>query len=298
MKLEITLGADPELMLVRRDDRKIVSSIPVLKRNKNNPIDLGDGIRTYSDNVLVEAAFPPSRSIEGAVETMRKALVRIHEKLGKNYELLPQASHVYDGKELGKKGEKNPAWEVGCSPNFDVYADAMNMPGDFSSGLRTGSFHIHIGNANYRNPRCGDELMSVESKQDAIKIMDIFVGCASVLFDKDPTAPARRALYGKAGEYRPTDYGVEYRCLGNYGLRSPELTRLVFELAGYAMTHIRNGTAKDVLKSVDPIKVQLAINDNDATLAESILYKAGLPAKLMERVKTPRNPDFLQDWSI
>src|SRR5689334_8173306 len=65
----ITLGSDPELMLFSKDEGKIVSSMRILKGcDKRKPILLGNGIKMYPDNVLLEAAFPPSRSPDAAVE--------------------------------------------------------------------------------------------------------------------------------------------------------------------------------------------------------------------------------------
>jgi hypothetical protein len=284
-KMGITLGSDPEMMLWDKDQKKIVSSIPILKRDKHCPIDLGDGMKMYADNVLVESAFPPATTKEDFVRTIREAIVRMQDKLGERYSLLPQSAHLYDDDELKDKS----CWESGCNPNYDVYARKVNMPAKFESGLRTGSFHIHIGS---------DKLMAPDQKDRAIKILDIFLGCASVVFDGDQTSQARRALYGKAGEFRPTPYGVEYRVLGNFALRSPKMTELVVDLVGYSMEQIYRDKADEIIAATDQDNIVQAINSGMKGLAKSILQSSGLPRDLFERVNKQYNPNFNVAWGV
>lgn len=290
--LKTTLGSDPELLLFDLHQGKIVSAITVLGRDKHDPIDLGDGIKMYSDNVLVEAAFPPADSKQGILDSFRKVFSRMKNQLGERYTLLPMASHVYADDEL-----KEPvAWESGCSPNYDVYARKSNLPADFTNGLRTGSFHIHIGNADWKKKDCSQKLLTLESKEQAIKLLDIFVGVSSVIFDRDPTAHARRRLYGKAGEFRPTPYGVEYRVLGNFPLRSPAATMLVFDLVDLALDHVRSDTEKDALAMFKEEEVRSAINDHDVGLAEMIC--SALPDHLQEAIHKDYDADFSKAWSL
>lgn len=301
-KLDITLGSDPELMLLDIDQEKIVSSIRVLGKTKKNPIELGDGAKMYSDNVLAEAAFNPAESPESLVEKFRAVFGKMKENLGPKYDLVAQASHVYSEDELKHEiefdGEKYTAWRIGCDPNFDVYNRCQNNINKFTDGQRTGSFHIHIGNANYKNDPEG-LLMNIPSKEEAIKLMDVFVGCSSIIFDKDETAPLRRKYYGKAGEFRPTAYGVEYRSLGNYALRTPELTKLVLDLTAHAMGHIKAGTGGDVLKKCSARAVRRAINANDKDYAKKVLGYAQLPSDLLQRVEQQYNITSLQnDWKL
>jgi hypothetical protein len=273
-----------------------------LKHDKHDPIDLGDGIKMYADNVLLETSFPPSFTRDGFVTKLKNAFHRIQDKLGKRYSLVPQSSHIYDPDQLGPKpeimeGELPVEWEIGCNPNYDVYGRCMRKPTPFQDGLRTGSFHIHIGNFEYTNPN-ETKLITVESKEQMVKLMDIFVGCSSVIFDKDETSLARRALYGKAGEFRPTKYGIEYRCLGGYPLRSPELAGLVIDLTEYAVSFIDSGQAAPLLNSVDEVTVRRAIDTNNKGLASAVLAVAGLPNNLWKKVTQDYNPNFARDWQL
>ena len=147
---------------------------------------LDGGIKLYYDNVLAEIAHPPVRSSEEAVEMFRSIFTRTKEHLGSRYSLHAQAAHEYDSEQLGPRSEENPAWAIGCNPNLDAYLERENPKVEFSDGLRTGSFHIHLGH---------DSIPTMDDKANASKLLDIFVGAASVLFDKDPTAGSRRKYW-------------------------------------------------------------------------------------------------------
>lgn len=315
MKHEISLGYDPEVMLVDAETGRITSAIPVLGHNKHDPIDLGDGIKIYSDNTLLEMAAPPAFTVEGAVERLQEIFRRTTQYIGDRYRLACKASHVFDNlppkpsDELVLKWLNDlvpfdavpEEWQVGCKPNWCAYHPEKARPQKpFQDGLRTGSFHIHIGNVRY--DQAGEKfLKTYDSKIMAIKLMDIFAGCASIVVDKDETAPARKALYGQAGEFRETKYGIEYRVLGNFCLRTPQLAGLALDLAAYAMFVLGEGYGQDVLDVVDEGEVRLAIDTSNADLAKRVLCKAALPHKLFQRIEIESvyNPqNFLQAWRL
>jgi hypothetical protein len=299
-----TYGSDPELMLFDRQANKIVSAIPVLQHDKHNPIDLGNGYKVYSDNVLLEAQLPPAKDKRGFIGSLQTVLRLIQRQLGDRYLLVAQASHIYDEKELGPKpavmhGELPVEWEIGCNPSLNVYEKRAFKPEPFSDGLRTGSFHIHLGNADWRLPDPpSKKLLLMSSKEEAIRLLDIFVGCASVLFDRDESAPARRALYGRAGEFRTTDYGIEYRVLGNYVLRSPALVELVVDLVDHVLNTMRNNLEGDIISSVHEDTVRHAIDDYDTKTAECVLRLAALPDKLLARAKKNYGADLYKAWRL
>jgi hypothetical protein len=304
----LTLGSDPELLLIDNEEGgKPVSSIRVLGRDKYDPIPLGDEMKMYADNVLVEAAFPPISLMGDIIGHFRRVFCRMQEKLTGRYSLLPKAAHTFNDDELqhkiakveGIRDEDTTAFTIGCTPWYDCYKRSEVNPTPFKNGTRSSSMHIHIGNVNYKTDRRG-KLMSVPDKEDAIKIMDIFVGCAAAIFDKDETAQARRDLgYGRCGTFRMPHYGVEYRPLSSYALRHPDLTLLVRDLTIHAMEHVMDDSVRDVIASVDSSEVQTAINTGNRVLARKILTIAGLPQVLFRRVERRYEiPSFNQAWAI
>ncbi len=271
--LQLTFGSDPELVIVDKLGNPC-SAIRILKTNKDHPIDLGDSVRMYADNALVEAAFDPVAP-DQIVDRLGEVLQKMNKAL-KGFFVMPQAATMFSKEELeavllDKEGHpKLTAWEIGCHANFDAYRVAANEMAKFKDGMRTGSFHIHIGRKDWKTAK-DDRLMDLDSKVEAIKLLDLYVGVASVIFDKDPTAHLRRKLYGRAGEFRPTDYGVEYRVLGNYALRARRLTELVFDLVEMAMYHVSVGNGRDMLELVPEKEIIRIINDNDRASAIDVV---------------------------
>lgn len=291
--LTLTWGSDPELMIQDTKTQRIVSAIPVIKRDKHDPVDLGNGAKMYYDNVLTEMSFSPAR-LEEITARFKDAFARMKKHLGPQYRLFPKAAHVYDAKEV----ESDIAMQAGCDPSFNAWTRSVNPATKFTTGLRSGSCHIHVGREDWENP-ADERLVAIESKEQAVRLMDVFVGCANVIFDKDPTAPERRKLYGRSSECRWPPHGVEYRVCGPYMLKSPELIQLGYDLAFHAVSHVVDDTAEQALARIKPEEVQTAINTNDAKLARKVLVAAGLPKALMQRVeKDYRLPEFEKAWGI
>ncbi len=303
--LKLTIGSDPELVIVDKKGHP-VSALRVLKTTKDKPIELGDGIRIYADNVLAEAAFTPV-TLDKIVERIHQVLRRMKMALG-DYSILPQAAITFPKKELDvelkdEDGEiYASAWEIGCNANFGAYrplADLINPKLNFTDGIRTGSFHIHVGNADWENGK-DDRLMTMASKIEAIKLMDLYVGASSIVWDNDASAPVRRKYYGKAGEFRPTKYGIEYRVLGNYALTCPHLVEMVFELVRLAMRHIEDGTGAALLKQFDAEDTIHAINENNHTTASDIVDGLDIDAGLKRDIFTysPSSTDMAKNWGF
>jgi len=296
MKHNITLGADPEFHLMRGG--RVVSALKALEyRDKHNPIDLKDGMKMYADNALIECAFPPMPTVAEMMVHMRNVFVRMQEQLGAEFSLLPKAAVMYDPAELSDV----EVWESGCNPNFNAYTGEANLPADFTNELRTGSFHVHIGHPSIQSDPApkGKALVLNDAQKIAIKLMDIIVGCASIVFDQDDSASLRRSLYGRAGECRPTPYGIEYRVLGPWALTAPVTTEIVWDLAAYATQIIEDGYATEVIDSVGETWAQLAINGPDKDSARMVLKRAGLGWKMLERINHRFElGTFNENWAI
>lgn len=292
--MNITIGHDPEFHVFDRKRKKFVNAIPLVGHDKNDPVDLGDGVKFYHDNILVECSFPPGESNQQVIGIMRDAFRKMQAKLGPDYLLVPKASVMYDEQELGPKpkvmhGELPIPWEIGCNPSFDAYEITQKKPDPFTDGMRTGSFHIHIG---------AKELCEFHARHFAVKLLDIFVGVSSVLSDRDKTAKSRRRLYGRAGEFRPTDYGLEYRVLGPFAMSSPSTTELTLDLVRHALGFMDRNEHEALLAKVPEKAVRECINTSHRGLARSLLGLAGMPKELLQRVLSTKSVDFHQAWAI
>lgn len=250
-------GSDPEYMLKDHSTGEIVSAIDVLNNDKHSPIELGDGILMYADNVMVEFSFPPVPTAEAMVTKLRLvmalAMRYFNDTFDGRYSLLAKAAHGYSEESLMDPRAK----EAGCSPNFCVWTQSMNdKPPMASTNIRTGSFHIHVGSK---------QLRTKEAKDRMIRLMDCLVGFPSIILDMDDTSHDRRMLYGQAGEFRPTDYGIEYRVLGPYALRHPSLVARTIEATTMALNNLNTVEENEYSTlGIDNETIRRAINEHNA----------------------------------
>lgn len=287
---ELTFGSDPELFLADNKGN-IKSSIPILKRDKHNPIvlDKNRKIALFADNSLGEFSFAPSKTKEEFINQYRTAFKKGQEYVGNKYRFLVKSAHTFKDNELEAAFGIDPS-QIGCNPEYDFYEVKMKDLGEFENNMRSGSSHLHIGH---------NDLTNFDKRHEALRTLEIFLGSSSVIWDNDPSSLERRQKYGRSGSFRPTDYGFETRFMSNYMLHSPKLVDLTYDLIKYSLGHVFRGSHKEILKSINEKDVQNAINHCDKKLAHKILVKAELPEPLMERVYAKQKPyNFHKDWEI
>lgn len=221
-----TIGTDPEFMLEKND--KIFSAINILKKSKDNRKKIQKCF-FYYDNVLAECTVIPADNKESFLINVKNSL-ELYSNLVKPYNLRTISAHIFDVDQLNCP----EAFEISCVPEICAYSldEITTDPSVFlESNLRTAGGHIHIGDKHLVNNEYNPFY--------CIKMMDLFLGTISLFLDKDPTALQRKQLYGKAGRFRSTKYGVEYRSLGNFWLNSPELAGLIFDVSCFVSNFIR-----------------------------------------------------------
>ena len=118
--------------------------------------------------------------------------------------------------------------------------------------------HISIG---WDNP-------TQEQQLDMVKAMDVTVGLESVLLDFDTE---RKKLYGKAGCFRFREYGIEYRSLSNFWIKSDESLKWAWNTTMKAIELVNSGKIEEV-KELGSYIVE-AINTNNKELAQELLNK-------------------------
>lgn len=255
-------GADPELMLCSPEG-ELVSAIPLVPGTKEKPFKVECGAVQH-DNVMAEFNVAPSGTSEELEHNMRQVLKALARLVAPN-RLVAQASAEYPEAALDSEEAK----VFGCDPDFDSWTLEMNeLDGTHAlANFRSAGGHFHIGH----KPSTKEMLEDPYGKIEVVKMLDIFQGIASVILDDDPTAPARRRLYGRAGAHRPKDYGVEYRALGNFWVRSPDLVHLMYELANHAVALTLEGKSGEIVKRIGERRIQQIINNSDAKKARKVL---------------------------
>lgn len=252
----LTIGADPEIFLIN-DRGDYVSAIGLIGGSKRHPRQLErPGFALQEDNVAVEFNIPPASDLQSFVESIQWSIKRIETDISDKKLQVSIIPAVY----FPESELKHPkAIDAGCDPDYNAWTKFMNpKPQIRKSTLRTGAGHVHIG----IDPK------PQFTREAFIKSLDLHLGICSVLFDNDSL---RKNLYGKAGAFRPTSYGVEYRVLSNFWLKSEKLIEWVYNQTHSAFSMV----AEKGEEFFDEIgeEIQACINTSDKGMSEALLRR-------------------------
>lgn len=281
--MSVTIGSDPEFFIAdSRGNPYPISGL--LGGTKSAPVpmleQLGEGYAVQEDNLMAEFNIPPCRDADEFVAAIGEAreaaldLIRIR---------FPEAS-VYHGPEADFSGYRDaPGYDMfGCAPDYCAYDADPTAPrslgGDPLTLFGTRRFaggHIHVGNLPEDMP---PHIFAM--------FLDLSIGLAGVAADPS-TVNGRRAWYGKAGVYRPTRWGMEYRVPSNWWLWNNQLARGVAEAVGYTANLAQRdpGMLERIYTTVPWGSVQRAIGTRNITLAQDIaafLSDQGFVAPILE----------------
>ncbi len=261
-----TIGTDPEFFMIDKETGKLISAIPYIDGTKHDPEPLPSGGSIQRDNVALEFATPPAESGEDLVEKVRNAFTDVFRKIGDAHDIVAIPSADFDLDQLDHEEAKM----FGCDPDFDAWTVSVNEPPPpaETSTFRSCGAHIHVGHVEGD----GNEfLLEPYGKIETIKMMDLVHGIIATVLDNSKSALDRRKLYGKAGCHRPTEYGIEYRVLSNFWLKSPHLVMLIDSLVQDVLRFIREGKSKDMIAEVGEENIRHIINDCRANKARVVL---------------------------
>lgn len=293
--VKFLVGCDPELM-IEDVNKNLKSSIPIIPGTKYTPHKVKSGA-ILSDNVNFEFNVKPAKSSKEFVKNIGSVLHSSISIINKhNLKFVVKASADFPKEEL-----QDPAAQAfGCEPDYDAWTVSVNSvsPNAAKKQFRSAGGHIHVGWSK------GSEfLKEIEGKLRMIKAMDMFLGIPSILIDKDPSSPARRGLYGKAGCHRPKEYGVEYRAIGNFWVNSPELVDLMYNLTAFAVEFCAKGLDTQLVNDIGQKNIIHCINHSDKVLARKLLngYILNLlPKNLVKDIEKAikTNYDFYNSWNL
>lgn len=270
-KSSFTIGCDPEFFLRERESGKLVSAIPFVEGTKDKPQLLPAGGNIQHDNVAVEFATDPANSRSGFVANVEATMKAVAEVLPAHCELVALPSATFDPKEL----EHPEAQRFGCDPDCDAWELKVNDPPCAAdASFRSCGAHIHVGTTGKdENTFLLDDL----GKIHMVRVMDCIHGIISTVLDSSQEAIDRRQLYGSPGSHRPKDYGVEYRALSNFWLKSPVTVMLMYELTQDALTVVRGNMTDDLINNMGEHEVRRVINEGDAESAMKMIETHLIP---------------------
>lgn len=243
-------GCDPELFLTDSKGN-LVSSVGIVGGSKMNPMPIlsGNGFAIQEDNVAVEFNIPPAKTQDEFKQNVTDAMSYLADSLSKKgLYLLAAASAEFPEEQL----QTPEAMHFGCDPDFCAWTERMNRPPNAHANpfLRSAGGHLHIS--------WEGEPKTIANQIMMVKAHDLFVGVPSVIFDDDMR---RRSLYGKAGAYRPKDYGIEYRTLSNFWIKKPDMVDFIYSQSERAVEFLNEGGRFDNEEAMKDIP--LAINNGD-----------------------------------
>jgi hypothetical protein len=260
--MEVLLGCDPELFVKNSNHGGFHCAHGLIPGTKIQPHPVKNGA-VQVDGMALEFNIDPAKDITewmaniNSVRTQLQAMVP-----GYSLETVPVAD--FDQRTMDHAPFE--AKELGCEPDFNAWNGAPNPRPDGTVNFRTASGHIHVGwteDADVRSVNHTADCVAV------VKQLDYTLGIYSLLWDPDNR---RRSLYGRAGAYRPKQYGVEYRVLSNAWLKDERLTRWVYNAAIVAVNELEKGNR---FYEMHGDLAQSIINDNIVDWHTK--YKLGIP---------------------
>lgn len=271
------IGCDPEFFF--KQNGEIVGAEKFLSKN-----GLEAGVK-MSKFIIdgVQAELNPKQSycraylgneIAACFKTLKKEL----KKKGKGFSCDFSQAIEISKKHLDELADQSKIF--GCAPSKNIYKNVSGIKIDAVDPskylTRAAGGHIHIG--KYENADVADAF--AKDHERVVEMLDIICGNTCVLVDRNPANKERRKLYGKAGEYRLPEHGLEYRTLSNFWLTSYPLMSLATGLARFAVqlmsdNRIMPGTKekckeifyREFTSAVKQKNVHNAINNNDFDLA-------------------------------
>lgn len=239
----LLIGADPELFIRHKHYGSYKSAVGLIggSKWKPKPID-NEGHAILEDNVALEFNIKPAESLQAFRSSIHKVLDHFRSILPE-YQLDTASAVSFPEAEL----QTREAQLFGCEPDFDAWNLCENQkPHAEDSNLRSCGGHIHVGSE-----------IAQEEPIQVIRAMDLFLGVPSIKLDN---GTLRRQLYGKAGCFRPKEYGVEYRTLSNFWIFEDRFIEWAYTGTQRALDFIKSGQR---LEDEVGHLIQSCINDGD-----------------------------------
>lgn len=261
--MNFSIGGDPEAFLATAEG-KFKSAIGLIGGTKKEPRQvegMEKGFCVQEDNVAAEFNIPPATTADAFarnIQQMVDYLERRASALKLRLRIVPSAR--FDPSEL--TGAQ--ALTFGCDADFDAWTGKQNpKPACDDPQLRTCGGHVTVGT---RLP-----------SRMCIKAEDLYLGVPSVMLDRDTR---RRVLYGKAGAFRETPFGHEYRVLSNFWIARREYCEWVYQQVNLALTMVYAaqtiGIDEDDFLEEDRDVILAAINTGDTEPVQALDKKYGI----------------------
>ncbi len=218
--IKLKLGCDPELFVKNRDG-EFVSAHGIIPGTKFAPHKVPMGA-VQVDGMAVEFNTRPATTPLQWRETILAVKGSLADMLPKGHTLAKEPIAEFSPEVM--KAQPLEAIELGCLPDYNAWNCSPNKRPFPHPTMRTASGHIHLG----WGKNIELNLSHMATCWTVTRHLDYLLGIPSVVLDPDKK---RRKMYGQAGAFRPKPYGMEYRVLSNFWLKSPQLINWVYNTA-------------------------------------------------------------------
>lgn len=250
-------GCDPELFILDSEGTPVCAD-GLIPGTKAEPYKVNRGA-VQVDGMAAEFNIDPADHFEEFNSNIVTVLGQLKKMLPQGYHLMPAPAVVFS--ENVWEAAPEHAKELGCTPDYNAWTGEANPPPEYAANprLRTASGHLHIGWTE--DESLGDP-QHIMNCRDLVRQFDWYLAGWSLKKDPDPT---RRLLYGKAGACRYKPYGVEYRVLSNFWLKSKQSRLEVWNRMQTAISRMRKGFLPDKAAEMNELLIQ-SINESKRNL--------------------------------
>lgn len=274
-----TMGGDPEFFI--GDEKGRIRGADDFLPGKHKPLKVaargGTISHLFFDGIQGEMAVAHQTCREYFAGNIEKCWRKLYQIIPKDHKVI-----LVPAAKIRKTTLKNADPEArifGCEPDFNAYTLSQNTPEmDASEHLyRYAGGHMHLGISSAYLDKGGefDLAKSEEGHIRAVKFFDLMITIPTMRLDNDPGSKMRRSKYGKAGCFRPTPYGIEYRTPSCWWLKSPLLVSLSYGLARLAWTALLNKLDGDYCKALgfEEGDIRGVIDETDNKTADKMWKK-------------------------
>ena len=275
----VSMGGDPEFFIADKRG-KVLNADAFLPGKHNSHIVRSDGDRfkgkVFFDGIQAEMAVAHNTCREYFAVNTRACWRHVLRTIPEDHKIVLKPA-VKVQKAILERADPE-ARRFGCAPDFNAYTLSANTPEMDASRhpFRYAGGHMHLGGYELKYKRSDDPYVKAFTTEEGhlrmIKLLDFLVTIPTLLLDSGPGAKKRRAKYGKAGCFRPTPYGIEYRTPSCWWLKSPMTLSLVYGLGKLAVLFLAADTEEDFRKeiNVDEETIRGCIDESDTKTASGI----------------------------
>ncbi len=280
------IGGDPEFFIAT--SRGKILNADQFFPAKHEPIIIGDRgnnasdrlSKIFFDGIQGEIAIAHSSCRDTFISNIQTCLVRIHKQIDDHRLVLKPSARIQ--RAIINKADPE-ARIFGCMPDYSAYTlstntcemDASRHPFRYAGG------HMHFGMSSpylKEGMKEYDLAMQEENHIRIIRFFDMIITIPTLILDNGPGSKRRRDKYGKAGCFRPTPYGVEYRTPSCWWLQSPLTTSLIYGLGKLAWSMLMEELDEPFRNAIEPDEQTIrGIIDESDTRQSYKMWKKMMP---------------------